>query len=24
VTQHTQIQIKYQYSGDGGNIYFFY
>ena len=24
VIQHTQNQIKYQYSGDSGNIYFFY
>ena len=24
VTQHIQSQLKYQYSGDGGNIYFFY
>lgn len=24
VTQHVQSQLKYQYSGDGGNIYFFY
>ena len=24
VIQHTQSQLAYQYSGDGGNIYFFY